>query len=221
MKTCTTCGRSHPATPKFFHLRNRSGDGLQPSCKPCRCEEMRERFQTFTPVQKATQLAHARAWYRRNRKRVIQKQAKYRLNNPRRKDYERAYYQAHREVYRLRGQRWFKRNKTRWYAYRKAWRAANLQAQRLRERAKTAKRRAIKRNTQTGQIDYAAIWRRDRRLCGICGRAVQRPNAHFDHIVPLARSGTHEARNIQVAHARCNLRKGGRLLSRTHSSRTR
>jgi 5-methylcytosine-specific restriction endonuclease McrA len=29
----------------------------------------------------------------------------------------------------------------------------------------------------------------------------------LDHIVPLARGGTHEPRNVQVSHARCNNRK--------------
>lgn len=32
-----------------------------------------------------------------------------------------------------------------------------------------------------------------------------------DHIVPLARGGSHSADNVQSAHLLCNLRKGARV----------
>lgn len=51
------------------------------------------------------------------------------------------------------------------------------------------------------------IWRRDRGICGICGRKV-RGDWHADHIVPWAFGGETSVDNGQVAHPGCNQRKG-------------
>lgn len=45
--------------------------------------------------------------------------------------------------------------------------------------------------------------------CAICRKAVKGAG-HFDHIVPLARGGRHEGRNIQLLCAPCNLSKNAR-----------
>jgi 5-methylcytosine-specific restriction endonuclease McrA len=88
------------------------------------------------------------------------------------------------------------------YSQRKPWVATQ----------KEGKRRARKRQTQTGPVDYEAIIRDSCGLCGICGEAVIGEPAHIDHIVPLARGGSHTQGNLQFTHARCNLSKGAKLL---------
>lgn len=42
-KRCTCCKQSKPLSE--FHKRTLSRDGLAARCKPCRNEEMRERYQ--------------------------------------------------------------------------------------------------------------------------------------------------------------------------------
>jgi 5-methylcytosine-specific restriction endonuclease McrA len=34
---------------------------------------------------------------------------------------------------------------------------------------------------------------------------------HIDHIVPIAKGGTHEESNLQITHARCNMKKAANL----------
>lgn len=60
-------------------------------------------------------------------------------------------------------------------------------------------------------VSKKQIFERDNYICGICGLPVDRDlrwpdesSASLDHIVPIARGGTHEPSNTQCAHLRCN-----------------
>lgn len=55
------------------------------------------------------------------------------------------------------------------------------------------------------------IIERDGLLCGICGLAVPADDVHIDHVYPRALGGSDEADNLQVAHSRCNMRKGAKV----------
>jgi len=57
----------------------------------------------------------------------------------------------------------------------------------------------------------AAIWARDGGLCGLCHTPVTEARWHLDHIVPITRGGPDAWENVQVAHIRCNVRKGNRV----------
>ncbi len=35
---------------------------------------------------------------------------------------------------------------------------------------------------------------------------------HYDHVIPLARGGSHTFENIRISHGACNMRKGVKLL---------
>jgi len=54
-----------------------------------------------------------------------------------------------------------------------------------------------------------AIRARQKNRCAIC-RSRVRGGGHFDHIMPLARGGIHEPRNLQLLCAPCNLSKNAR-----------
>lgn len=79
-------------------------------------------------------------------------------------------------------------------------------------------RRAQKRSTAIGgPVLLTDIGDRDEWRCGICEEPVSPALAYpdpespsLDHVVPLSRGGAHTAENCQVAHLRCNLRKGNR-----------
>lgn len=66
-------------------------------------------------------------------------------------------------------------------------------------------------------ISRSEIAERDNWRCGICGGRVAPEKKHpdpmygsIDHIIPLAQGGTNDLTNLQLAHLRCNLAKGGR-----------
>lgn len=59
------------------------------------------------------------------------------------------------------------------------------------------------------------IYERDRWVCGICHSKVNRKakyphpmSASLDHIIPLAKGGTHTRDNVQLAHLVCNSKTG-------------
>lgn len=61
-----------------------------------------------------------------------------------------------------------------------------------------------------------ALYLRDRAICGICLEKVDIRDASVDHVVPVSAwdwnanpLGPHVESNVQLAHLRCNLRKGG------------
>lgn len=75
------------------------------------------------------------------------------------------------------------------------------------------RRRARKLNAPAVEkIDRASIIARDSSRCHLCGKKVHASDIHLDHLVPLSKGGEHTARNLAVAHSRCNMiRSDGRL----------
>lgn len=80
------------------------------------------------------------------------------------------------------------------------------------------KRRALKAGSAAGPaFSNSDVFERDGWLCGLCDEPVS-PDAVYpdpfspslDHVVPLSRGGAHSLENSQLAHLRCNVRKGAR-----------
>lgn len=79
-------------------------------------------------------------------------------------------------------------------------------------------RRALKQAKRIGPVRRLAVYERDGWVCQLCGDPVDRTlkgpdpmSKSLDHIVPLSwPEGTHTEDNVQLAHLRCNLRKGAR-----------
>lgn len=74
-----------------------------------------------------------------------------------------------------------------------------------------ARRRALKLQTQAEKVDLKQILRDSKGLCGICKTPLDLFGIDFDHIIPLARGGTHTRDNIQATHSRCNRAKGAKV----------
>ena len=51
------------------------------------------------------------------------------------------------------------------------------------------------------------MWR-DKGVCGLCKGKVKPGEGSVDHKVPLSRGGKHCMDNVQLAHLKCNLKKG-------------
>jgi 5-methylcytosine-specific restriction endonuclease McrA len=79
------------------------------------------------------------------------------------------------------------------------------------------RRRAVQRDAFVAPVSRREIYARDRYTCQLCcgalamGETVPHPDAPtIDHVIPLAKGGTHEPANVQAAHFRCNSVKGAR-----------
>lgn len=57
------------------------------------------------------------------------------------------------------------------------------------------------------------VLERDGRVCQLCFGEIPEGDAlHLDHRIPVSRGGRSTVENLQVTHARCNLRKGALIL---------
>ena len=93
------------------------------------------------------------------------------------------------------------------------------------KKAAKARRRARIKTTRVESVSPQEIFDRDGWMCGICGEEVlagaQVPHpqaATIDHIVPLAKGGTHTADNLQCAHFICNCKKADYMPERQAST---
>lgn len=90
---------------------------------------------------------------------------------------------------------------------RRAWKEAN--PSRVREYAST--RRAHMRGTggrlQKGTVKM--LLEKQKMKCACCKTSIKN-GYHVDHIIPLAKGGSHQARNIQLLCPNCNLSKGAK-----------
>ncbi len=82
-----------------------------------------------------------------------------------------------------------------------------------------ARRNAQKRNTQTEKISYHIVYKKYNYTCHICNKKINMsfkyPNPlskSIDHIVPLAKGGTHTYNNVKPAHLICNVKKNDRII---------
>ena len=57
------------------------------------------------------------------------------------------------------------------------------------------------------RVSRAYIIARDSGRCHLCRKKCSPAEIHLDHLIPLSRGGTHEAANVRVACAACNLSK--------------
>jgi hypothetical protein len=65
--------------------------------------------------------------------------------------------------------------------------------------------RATKLKSNVRAKDLASLWKKQRGLCALSGRRLNRENAQIDHIVARARGGNDEIENLRWLHAEVNL----------------
>lgn len=190
-KRCTKCLETKPRAE--FNARSRSKDGLTVWCKPCISTYAKEHYGRT----KAKRLAQSAAWYEANRDRKLKTTRRWMVvNAARNAENRRAYREANPGWSRESTRRWRERN-----------------PERVLELSQ--ERRAREVGTRIGRIDWRALWTG---VCGICGDSIDESlrfpdlmRKSADHIIPLARGGTHTQDNLQWAHLICNARKGARM----------
>ena len=65
-------------------------------------------------------------------------------------------------------------------------------------------RKKRNRAMENRQTILSLLRQRDGDNCGICGEPMAYDEMTIDHIIDVAAGGTHEADNVQLAHASCN-----------------
>jgi 5-methylcytosine-specific restriction endonuclease McrA len=227
MKRCRKCGEEKPLSE--FHKNAQNRDRLSSLCKPCNCahaaayrnanlEKERERARARAAAEDPEQKrARQRAWCAANleRRRAIvaksaaanaEKRAAYRAANKERKAAANAAYGA--------------ANRERLAKNNAAWCAANPDKVAAHGRARQARRRARKRNTECDPTaNHQTVAAMFGSTCYICG-VLTEPNApprsrykaELEHVIPLSKGGTHTFDNLRIACHRCNRRKGVRTL---------
>lgn len=190
-KTCRKCGEWRALDG--FHAKRDNSDGRDNKCKSCVLAS-RKAYRAANPERVA---AANRAYREANSDRLRAYSKRYRELNRERLD------AAARERY------WsdptYRRRQRALVA---AWVADHPDYMAQHYRAKRAKRAGVR----SEPFDPAAIWDG---ICALCGgeldASVSYPDPmskSLDHIIPLARGGTHTLNNVQWAHLVCNLRKG-------------
>jgi 5-methylcytosine-specific restriction endonuclease McrA len=124
---------------------------------------------------------------------------------------------------------WYDRNAEKKRADALAWYWGNVERAKItnstwyrdngdKSRAKSQRRRAVKRGAEAETFLPAEIYERDAWACQLCGEPVDPVLPHpdlmsasLDHRIPLIAGGPHTRANVQLAHLVCNIEKGVRL----------
>jgi hypothetical protein len=116
---------------------------------------------------------------------------------------------------------WYEANKGRALEMAKAWRSANPDAVREISRASALRRRARKAAGVVEDFALSEIWEREQGICWLCETEIDplkkwpHPESKtLEHVIPLARGGSHTRENVALAHLVCNLRKGTQIIDR-------
>lgn len=231
-KRCSKCKRWLPLS-EFYKDNKRSVDGLRMQCKGCEREYAVKNADRIAERQRrwreenADKLAESRKrWEEEHQKELSEYRRAYNSRPEvveRMKEIRHRHYEGNKERYQENATRWREQNPDRYLQTKKDWKARNPdrviesrarynQEHRETTIAWTQRRRAKQAEVTVGEVDYKRVWKRDKGFCYLCGRPVAKNEVHYDHVIPLSRGGPHSENNIRVTHARCNLKKGTKLV---------
>lgn len=198
-KICIKCNQAKPATE--FGKRRASPDGLQFRCRECR----KEQYQDYYGRNRDKELARAarnreenpeicaariRNWQARNKLRVEANNKAWRAANP--------------EKSSAFNKKWKDKNKEHLKAYKQAYVAANPDANRTWNSRRRARKLAAGGTHTAADIKW--LHEKQKGKCACCSRSLN-GGYHADHIMPLAKGGTNDRRNIQLLCPPCNQEK--------------
>jgi 5-methylcytosine-specific restriction endonuclease McrA len=174
------------------------------NCVECHEEWKRANPDKYRAAIKRWEEANAEE-YRANRK--IYREA----NRERRQAATAAWREANRDRVRAVNRSYQKANPDLVARIKAEWADRNSEAEKERKRLLTARRRAQKRGSvghyTAEQIQGLLMAQKCR--CANCCVSI-RDSYHIDHVVPLARGGSNDIRNIQLLCRPCNLRKAAK-----------
>lgn len=148
------------------------------------------------------------ARYVRNRDKILAQKKVWDEAHP---GYYAQRYQAHRDEIRAQHTEWNRAHPTAVAE----WREAHPERQAEMAREHAHRRRARLRGVEVEQFKDTEIFERDDYICQICFEPIDpflcwpdTMSVSLDHIIPLAKQGSHTRDNVQSAHLRCNQCKG-------------
>jgi len=148
-------------------------------------------------LRKAKNAARSKAYYDVNKeKKATQHKAYREANKESIAAQKKAYREANKEKEAARKKAYYEANKEKEAARQKAYRDANKE--------KIAEQNAARRFRKTYIINHLLVAQRGK--CASCYANVIEKH-HLDHIVPLAKGGTHDRSNFQLLCPTCNLKK--------------
>lgn len=168
-------------------------------------EENRIRSNAWAAAHRELARERARQWYRDNKKRALRNIKKYARKNCER---VRMWKRAARRRYLLRHPLTKKQIMEK-RAYTKQWRLKHRMRAKINARNGAARRR-LRKMAVIEPIDYAKVMSSTDGRCGICGGVISN-KAHYDHIIPLSKGGSHTTGNLQLAHPTCNMQKASKI----------
>ena len=163
----------------------------------------------MTEHRKAYMRSYLREWRQKNRDKMKAYDVKWRMADPE---------AAHESDLRKYKKHNNKRGKDPEYRAKavervKLWAKHNPEHWKLLRLDTSHRRRARKLQTSIGPVDFTKIIIRANGICGICQEQIKDNKSEFDHIIPLAKGGSHTENNLQLAHAVCNRKKNSRFIS--------
>lgn len=219
-KICTLCGEAKPLSE--YHAKG-GVPGASARCRTCvnsKSKAWYEANRDRANAEKALRYrkdpdanaAYRRAYYKANREAALARAKAWREENgDKAASYRKRHYEDNRNTYVAGSRRWREENPERQKKTKRAW--ASLNPEKVQESSR--RRRARKKAATIGPVDLDVLWTG---FCGICAGPISRrpkwpapDSKSIDHIIPLAKGGSHTQDNLQWAHLRCNMAKGDRL----------
>lgn len=230
LKTCTKCGREHPATLEYFRAHERYAGGLESWCRGCK----REYARSYYAAHREERLAYGSAYDAAHRDEIAAYRASHReekaacgaaynaAHREEKSSYMAAYYASHREERVAYNAAYDADHREERAAYQAVYRAAHVEDRAAYQLAWAAahpeelrthwrNRRARQRNAPGVHTaaDVRAQYARQKGICFWCPEKVG-DTYHVDHVVPLILGGSNGPENIVIACPTCNLSKGGK-----------
>lgn len=219
LRRCIYCKRELPATTEHFDMKDKLR--LRGHCKACR-REYANAYRKRENVQ-----AKAKEVYQRDREKRLASGRKWRQENPDkfrasqqnrsdRTDYMREYSRKYNQradvkaAMRLRVQK--RRATPEGVESERNYRASERGRQSQKERKMRRRARLAGTFGTVTAADVRMQLESQKHTCWWCGESVG-SDYHVDHIIPLARGGTNEPRNICISCPQCNLSKGSKMPS--------
>jgi hypothetical protein len=186
MKICTKCDEEKLLSE--FYKDSSKPSGYRRQCKVCTLGSQKN----YRAGNKDKIKARNKAYYDKNKKSVLSKNAAWKSANP---DYMDSWREANREHLRE-YQRTYQKDNYDYYLDKNAERRARIAAVQV-----------------EGSISRSEVFERDSGICYLCNEQVDPNNWHLDHVVPISKGGPHTYDNVRVTHPSCNLSKGSRHIT--------
>ncbi len=189
----------------------------------------------LTPEQRQKKRARDAEYSRKNkdRKSAYQK-AYYGKNKIEALLFQNAYYIKNKAAVKANTRKYYRENKAESLEYQRQYRIANRAAISARQKvyakenpdiiSRNGRLRYIRKKGvaigNTGTIaGWERFWRKQKRVsCYWCGLRVAGKKAHMDHIIALAKGGSHSIENLCISCSNCNQRKNAKTLEQWNAS---